>query len=283
MFKSGWWFGTWILWLSIYWEESSQLTIIFFRGVETTNQKSVQLVLKFLKHRKRSPPISRLDPRSNHQQLLLMEIVINKMGPHLMFGKVSGKVNHNSHACWDRETPLSMKCAGDLTSICLRNGALAVEVPSAITRGKLLTFPWKTEVYSSPAPEGSWPILVVSPGEVYHAGRDLASPSAKDCGHSFWMDVGFNFGVPKSIRISELLPTYGCLNPTSLLREIPVSVKNDDSPRFLLQVSKNVGEYPQHIYQWKMIYIQNSWLKIHHFFWRSTPDVHHPPMNPQVS
>ena len=104
------------------------------------------------------------------------------MGLHLMFVKVSasiggeaetrsnslfkpteakvvhmgkGKVNHNSHACWDRETPLSMKCAGDLTSICLRNAALAVEVPSAI------------------------------PGEVYHAGRDLASPSAKDCGHSF--------------------------------------------------------------------------------------------------
>ena len=24
--KTGWWFGTWILWLSIYWEESSQLT-----------------------------------------------------------------------------------------------------------------------------------------------------------------------------------------------------------------------------------------------------------------
>ena len=29
---SGWWFGTWILWLSIYWEESSQLTHIFQTG-----------------------------------------------------------------------------------------------------------------------------------------------------------------------------------------------------------------------------------------------------------
>jgi hypothetical protein len=27
-----------ILWISRYWEESSQLTFIFFRGVETTNQ-----------------------------------------------------------------------------------------------------------------------------------------------------------------------------------------------------------------------------------------------------
>ena len=34
---SDWWFGTWIV-FSIYWEESSQLTFIFFRGVETTNQ-----------------------------------------------------------------------------------------------------------------------------------------------------------------------------------------------------------------------------------------------------
>jgi hypothetical protein len=35
---SGWWFGTWLLWLSICCEESSQLTFIFFRGIETTNQ-----------------------------------------------------------------------------------------------------------------------------------------------------------------------------------------------------------------------------------------------------
>ena len=35
---SGWWFGTWTDYFSIYWEESSQLTFIFFRGVETTNQ-----------------------------------------------------------------------------------------------------------------------------------------------------------------------------------------------------------------------------------------------------
>ena len=27
--KTGWWFGTWILWLSIYWEPSSQLTRIY--------------------------------------------------------------------------------------------------------------------------------------------------------------------------------------------------------------------------------------------------------------
>ena len=32
-FSLGWWFGTWLLWLSIYWEWSSQLTFIFFRGV----------------------------------------------------------------------------------------------------------------------------------------------------------------------------------------------------------------------------------------------------------
>ena len=30
---SGWWFGTWLLFFHIYWEESSQLTFIFFRGV----------------------------------------------------------------------------------------------------------------------------------------------------------------------------------------------------------------------------------------------------------
>jgi hypothetical protein len=30
---AGWWFGTFLLWLSIYWEEQSQLTSIFFRGV----------------------------------------------------------------------------------------------------------------------------------------------------------------------------------------------------------------------------------------------------------
>ena len=29
---SDWWFGTWLLWLSIYWERSSHLTFIFFRG-----------------------------------------------------------------------------------------------------------------------------------------------------------------------------------------------------------------------------------------------------------
>ena len=36
--RSGWWFGTWFFWLSVYWEESSQLTFIFFRGLKTTNQ-----------------------------------------------------------------------------------------------------------------------------------------------------------------------------------------------------------------------------------------------------
>jgi len=30
--STGWWFGTWILWLSIYWESSSRLTNIFQRG-----------------------------------------------------------------------------------------------------------------------------------------------------------------------------------------------------------------------------------------------------------
>ena len=37
---SDWCFGTWIWWLSIYWEESSQLanSIIFQRGWYTTNQ-----------------------------------------------------------------------------------------------------------------------------------------------------------------------------------------------------------------------------------------------------
>ena len=42
---SGWWFGTWLLWLSIYWESSSQLTksIIFQRGryTSTTNQSLI--------------------------------------------------------------------------------------------------------------------------------------------------------------------------------------------------------------------------------------------------
>ena len=31
--KTAWWVETWLLWLSIYWEQSSQLTSIFFRGV----------------------------------------------------------------------------------------------------------------------------------------------------------------------------------------------------------------------------------------------------------
>ena len=35
---TGWWFGTWLLWLSIYWESYSQLTKIFQRGRYTTNQ-----------------------------------------------------------------------------------------------------------------------------------------------------------------------------------------------------------------------------------------------------
>ena len=36
---SSWWFGIWLLWLSIiYGNNPSQLTFIFFRGVETTNQ-----------------------------------------------------------------------------------------------------------------------------------------------------------------------------------------------------------------------------------------------------
>ena len=33
LYISGWWFGTCILWLSIYWEESFQLTFMFFRGL----------------------------------------------------------------------------------------------------------------------------------------------------------------------------------------------------------------------------------------------------------
>jgi len=36
--KAGWWFGTWLLWLSIYWEFHNPNWPIFFRGVETTNQ-----------------------------------------------------------------------------------------------------------------------------------------------------------------------------------------------------------------------------------------------------
>ena len=37
---SGWQFGTWFLWLSIYWECHHPNWLIFFRGVETTNQLS---------------------------------------------------------------------------------------------------------------------------------------------------------------------------------------------------------------------------------------------------
>ena len=40
--RSGWWFGTWI-YCSIDWEESSQLTFIFSRGVETTNQTHIYI------------------------------------------------------------------------------------------------------------------------------------------------------------------------------------------------------------------------------------------------
>ena len=35
---TAWWFGTWILWLSIYWECHHPNWLISFRGVETTNQ-----------------------------------------------------------------------------------------------------------------------------------------------------------------------------------------------------------------------------------------------------
>jgi len=35
---SAWWFGTWLLFFHILGISSSQLTFIFFRGVETTNQ-----------------------------------------------------------------------------------------------------------------------------------------------------------------------------------------------------------------------------------------------------
>ena len=37
---SGWRFGTWFLWLSIHWECHHPNWLIFFRGVETTNQLS---------------------------------------------------------------------------------------------------------------------------------------------------------------------------------------------------------------------------------------------------
>ena len=40
---SGWWFGTWLLSSHILGISSSQLIFIFFRGVETTNQKMVGL------------------------------------------------------------------------------------------------------------------------------------------------------------------------------------------------------------------------------------------------
>ena len=38
IYISGWWFGTWLLFFHILGISSSQLTFIFFRGVETTNQ-----------------------------------------------------------------------------------------------------------------------------------------------------------------------------------------------------------------------------------------------------
>ena len=41
---AGWWFGAWILWL-IYWEKTYQLTFIFFRGVETTNQNMSSTIM----------------------------------------------------------------------------------------------------------------------------------------------------------------------------------------------------------------------------------------------
>ena len=37
-FISGWWFQTWLLLFHILGISSSQLTFIFFRGIETTNQ-----------------------------------------------------------------------------------------------------------------------------------------------------------------------------------------------------------------------------------------------------
>jgi hypothetical protein len=46
LYLSGWWLGT-FFYFSIYWELSSQLTFIFFRGVETTNQL---WVLQFIPH-----------------------------------------------------------------------------------------------------------------------------------------------------------------------------------------------------------------------------------------
>ena len=39
--SSGWWFGTWIFLFHILGLSSSQLTFIFFRGVETTNQSAI--------------------------------------------------------------------------------------------------------------------------------------------------------------------------------------------------------------------------------------------------
>ena len=51
---SGWCFGTWILWLSIYWECHHPNWLIFFRGVETTNQilniAIIQVPSAVLKH-----------------------------------------------------------------------------------------------------------------------------------------------------------------------------------------------------------------------------------------
>ena len=46
MKSSGWWFGTWILWLSIYWESHhpNRRTHIFPRGRSTTNQSSNSIV-----------------------------------------------------------------------------------------------------------------------------------------------------------------------------------------------------------------------------------------------
>ena len=43
-FESGWWFGCHHFYFPTYWESSSQLTFIFFRGVQTTNQEcSIEL------------------------------------------------------------------------------------------------------------------------------------------------------------------------------------------------------------------------------------------------
>jgi hypothetical protein len=48
IYISGWWFGTWLLFFHILGISSSQLTFIFFRGVETTNQYNIYIIVAMI-------------------------------------------------------------------------------------------------------------------------------------------------------------------------------------------------------------------------------------------